>query len=60
MKTLLSFPFVLAAAAAQAHESLAPHHHPHGFSMLPGLETIAIVVIAVAAGLVAYLKFGRG
>jgi hypothetical protein len=60
MKTLLSFPFVLAAAAAQAHESLAPHSHPHGFTMLPGLDTVALALIALAAAAIAYWKFKRG
>ena len=60
MKTLLSVSLLLAAMAAEAHESLVPHHHPHGVSMLPGLDTIfvgAIFVIAVA--FLAYAKFGR-
>ena len=38
MKTMLPLSFALFAGAAQAHESLVPHHHPHGISALPGLE----------------------
>ena len=60
MKRLLSFLLLLAASAPQAHPSLVQHHHPHGISMLPGLDTIfvgAIFVIAVA--FLAYAKFGR-
>ena len=60
MKTLLSVSLLLAATAAAAHESLVPHHHPHGVSMLPGLDTIAVALIALAAAALAYWKFGRG
>ena len=56
MKTLA---FLLFTGAAQAHESLMPHSHPHGVSMLPGLDTIAVAVLALAAALVTYWKFGR-
>ena len=60
MKIPMSVLLVLAVNAAQAHESLAPHHHPHGVSMLPGLDTIAVGLVALAAALLAYWKFGRG
>jgi hypothetical protein len=60
MKALLPFLLLLAAATAHAHPSLVPHHHPHGVSMLPDLDTIAVAVLALAAALVAYWKFGRG
>jgi hypothetical protein len=58
MKTML---VVLASfsASAQAHESLVPHTHPHGVSMLPGIEIIASVLLAVAAALIAYRRFRR-
>jgi len=59
MKTLISVLSMFAAGAAQAHESLVPHIHPHGISMLPGLDTVAVAVIALAAAATAYLKFGR-
>jgi hypothetical protein len=29
------------STAAQAHESLVPHVHPHGVSMLPGIDIVA-------------------
>jgi hypothetical protein len=58
MKTLISVLSLFVAGAAQAHEALVPHIHPHGISMLPGLDTIALAVIALAAALIAYLKFG--
>ena len=51
---------LFAPSAAQAHEALVPHTHPHGVSMLPGLETslVALLVLAVAAFAVA--RFRRG
>ena len=60
MKTLLPLSFALFAGAAQAHESLVPHHHPHGISALPGLESIGIAALLLALGLIAYFRFGRG
>jgi len=59
MKTLLSVPFSLAAVAAQAHESLAPHHHPHGLSMLPDPGSIAVGAVVLAAALLAWLSYRR-
>ena len=60
MRMLLSVLFSLAAVGAQAHESLAPHHHPHGLSMLPDLGTLAVGGLALAAALLVYFKFRRG
>jgi H+/gluconate symporter-like permease len=59
MKLLLAALFSLAAAVAHAHDSLVPHTHPHGVSMLPGFDTVAVALLALAAALVAYWKFGR-
>jgi len=60
MKTILPLSLSLLAGAAQAHESLVPHHHPHGISALPGLESIGIAALLLALGLIAYFRFGRG
>ena len=60
MKTMLPLSFALIAGAAQAHESLVPHHHPHGISALPGLESIGVAALLLALGLIAYFRFGRG
>jgi hypothetical protein len=60
MKTMLPLSFALFAGAAQAHESLVPHHHPHGISALPGLESIGVAALLLALGLIAYFRFGRG
>ena len=60
MKTMLSVLFSIAAAtAAQAHESLVPHHHPHGISMLPDLAAIAAGAAVLAAALIVWLNFRR-
>jgi len=58
MKTML---VVLCSfiASAQAHESLMPHTHPHGVSMLPGIDIVACGLLALAAALIAYRKFRR-
>jgi hypothetical protein len=56
MKTLA---FLLFTSAAQAHESLVPHTHPHGMSMLPDIDTFIVGgIFMIAAALVAYAKFG--
>ena len=60
MKTMLPLSFALFAGAAQAHESLVPHHHPHGISALPGLDSIGLAALVLALGLIAYFRFGRG
>jgi hypothetical protein len=59
MKTLLATLSALAATAAQAHESLVPHTHPHGMSLLPDLDSFIVGgIFAIAAALMAYAKFG--
>ena len=58
MKELLAILFSF-SATAQAHESLAPHTHPHGMSMLPGIDIVACGLLALVAALIAYWKFGR-
>jgi len=47
------------SGSAQAHESLVPHTHPHGVSMLPGIEIVACGLLVLAAALIAYRKFRR-
>ena len=44
---------------AQAHDSLVPHTHPHGFSILPGLDAVVIALLALAAAFIAYWKLVR-
>ena len=47
------------STAAQAHESVVPHAHPHGVSVLPGIDTIACGFLALAVALIAYWRFRR-
>ena len=44
---------------AQAHESLVPHGHPHGLSMLAGNDVVVCALVALVAGLIAYWRFRR-
>jgi hypothetical protein len=42
------------STAAQAHESVVPHVHPHGVSMLPGIDTVAYGMLVLGAALIAW------
>ena len=42
------------STAAQAHESVVPHAHPHGLSMLPGMDTVAYGFLVLAGALIAW------
>ena len=44
---------------AQAHESLAPHAHPHGLSMLPGTGDVIGALLVLVVALIAYWRFVR-
>ena len=44
---------------ARAHESLVPHAHPHGLSMLAGNDVVLCALLALVAGLIAYWRFRR-
>jgi hypothetical protein len=44
---------------ARAHESLVPHAHPHGLSMLPGIDAVICTLLALVVALIAYRKFMR-
>ncbi len=60
MKILLSLLLSLTTMAAQAHESSAPHHHPHGVSALPDIETLIVACLfAIGLALFAFLNFRR-
>ena len=59
MTKILAMLLSLTAGAAQAHDSLAPHTHPHGVSLLPDLDSFIVGgIFTIAAALVAYAKFG--
>jgi len=60
MKYLPPFILSLGTSAALAHPSLVPHHHPHGVSMLPDLDTFIVGgIFLLAFALLAYEKFRR-
>ena len=44
---------------AWAHESLVPHVHPHGLSMLPGIDAVIFTLLALVVASIAYWKFVR-
>ena len=60
MKTLFSILSVFAAGAAHAHESLAPHQHPHATSMLPGIDLIGVAALVLALAVIAFAYVKRG
>ena len=47
------------STSAQAHESLVPHVHPHGLSMLPGIDVVICALFALVVALIAYWRFMR-
>ena len=44
---------------AQVNESLAPHAHPRGLSMLAENDSFTCMLFALAAALIAYERLGR-
>ena len=59
MKILVLILSALTAGAAQAHESLVPHTHPHGVSMLPGVEVIGVAALVLAVTVILIAQFKR-
>ena len=60
MKALLSISSLLTVTAASAHESFAPHSHPHPISMLPDVETFGVAALVIALGVIAFTYLKRG
>ena len=56
MKRTAAFLLWLGTAGAQAHESIIPHHHPHGPSLLPGLDLIGVAALILALGVIVYAR----
>ena len=44
---------------ARAHESLVPHVHPHGLSMLPGIDVVLCTLLALVVALIVHRKLVR-
>ena len=57
MKIAFAIVSVLAASTAHAHDSLAPHTHPHPISMLPDVGTFGIAALVLALAIIAYAQF---
>ncbi|MBI3704036.1 MAG: hypothetical protein HY244_09375 [Rhizobiales bacterium] len=49
----------LFSGSAQAHDSLVPHAHPHGVSMLPGVEVIGVAALLLALAVLVIAQFKR-
>ena len=58
MKVLAAFLLVLPSAAL-AHDSLAPHSHPHGPSLLPDVTTLLIGGLLAACFYIAARWFSK-
>ena len=60
MKFVLTYAVTLIAGAAQAHDSLVPHAHPHPVSWLPSTESVGIAALVLALAVIAYVQMRRG
>ena len=58
MKALLTISSLFAVTAASAHDSLAPHAHPHPISMLPDVGTLGVAALVLVLGVIesTYIK----
>ena len=57
MKTAFAILSALCASAAYAHDSLAPHQHPHPISMLPDVRTFGVAALVLALAVIAITHF---
>jgi negative regulator of sigma E activity len=60
MKATLIPVFALIAGVAQAHESLAPHHHPHDVSWLPSVSQVGVAALILAIAVIVITQIRRG
>ena len=56
---ILAALFLVLPSAALAHDSLAPHSHPHGPSLLPDVTTLVIGAVLAACFYVAAHWFSK-
>jgi hypothetical protein len=56
---ILTALFLLLPSAVLAHDSLAPHSHPHGPSLLPDVTTLLIGALLAACFYVAAGWFSK-
>ncbi len=59
MKKLAAL-FLVLPSVAMAHDSLAPHSHPHGLSFLPDVTTLVIGGLLAACFYIAARWFSKG
>lgn len=59
-KLFLICSAVTASTVAYAHDSLAPHVHPHDVSVLPDLHVMLSAAVAVACGMLVLRSIKRG
>lgn len=59
MKFFYATAAMLAATAAQAHDALVPHQHPHATSALPSVEMVGAAAFVVAVAVLVVLQFRR-
>jgi hypothetical protein len=52
MKAVVAALISVLAAPALAHQSSVPHTHPHGLSLLPGLEMVLVIGVLAALALI--------
>ncbi len=57
---ILAALFLVLPSAALAHDSLAPHSHPHGPSLLPDVTTLVIGALLAACFYIAARWFSKG
>lgn len=60
MKIAFAFLPLITASAVSAHESFAPHAHPHPISMLPDVETFGVAALVLVLGVIAFTYLKRG
>ena len=56
---ILAALFLMVPSAALAHDSLAPHSHPHGPSFLPDVTTLVIGALLAACFYIAARWFSK-
>ena len=56
MRFVFSILTMLMMVAAEAHESIVSHQHPHGLSMLPGVDLIGVAALILALTVIVVMK----
>ncbi len=59
MEKFIALISIFASGAAQAHDSVVPHQHPHPTSMLPDVGTFGVAALVLAIAVIAFTQFRR-